>query len=99
MIKILQLVTAQEIIGDIDEQGPNFIIKDSATIHLVPQGQGSSSTFGIAMVPFMPYAEGKLTIEKDKVVIAAEPTVEMRNNYSKMFGAGIEIANVMPPLR
>ena len=28
MIKVLQLVTAQEIIGDIDEQGPNFIIKD-----------------------------------------------------------------------
>lgn len=94
MIKVLQLVTAQEIIGDVDEQGPNFIVKEPATIHMVPQGQGAS--FGIGLIPFMPYVDGKVTISKDKVVIEAEPTVEMRNNYSKMFGTGIEIANVMP---
>jgi hypothetical protein len=44
----------------------------------------------------MPYVDGKVEINKDKVVIVADPTVEMRNNYSKMFGSGIEIANVMP---
>ena len=94
MIKVLQLVTAQEIIGDVDEQGPNFIVKEPATVHMVPQNNGT--TFGIGLVPFMPYVDGKVSISKDKVVIEAEPTVEMRNNYSKMFGTGIEIANVMP---
>jgi hypothetical protein len=94
MIKVLQLVTAQEIIGDVDEQGSNFIVKEPATVHMVPQNNGT--TFGIGLVPFMPYVDGKVTISKDKVVIEAEPTVEMRNNYSKMFGTGIEIANVMP---
>ena len=94
MIKVLQLVTAQEIIGEVDEQGPNYIVKDPATIHMVPQGQGAS--FGIGLIPFMPYVEGKITISKDKVMIEAEPSVEMRNNYSKMFGAGIQIANVLP---
>lgn len=94
MIKVLQLVTAQEIIGEVEELGPNYVVKEPATIHMVPQGQGTS--FGIGLIPFMPYVEGKVTISKDKVVIVAEPTVEMRNNYSKMFGSGIEIANVMP---
>jgi hypothetical protein len=93
MIKIIQLVTAQELIGNVDEQETCYVIKDAANIHMVPQQGGS---FGIGMIPFMPYVEGSLTINKDKVVIVAEPTVEMRNNYSKMFGSGIEIANVMP---
>ena len=45
MIKILQLVTAQEIIGEVTEQDNVYTVKDPATIHLVPQGQGSS--FGV----------------------------------------------------
>jgi hypothetical protein len=94
MIKIIQLVTAQEIIGDIDEKDDSYLVKDPANIHMVPQGNGGS--FGIGLIPFMPYVDGRLTVSKDKVVITAEPSVEMRNNYSKMFGSGIEIANVMP---
>jgi hypothetical protein len=94
MIKIIQLVTAQEIIGDIDEKDDTYLVKDPANIHMVPQGNGGS--FGIGLIPFMPYVDGRLTVKKDKVVITAEPSVEMRNNYSKMFGSGIEIANVMP---
>jgi hypothetical protein len=94
MIKILQLVTAQEIIGEVTEQDNAYSVKDPATIHLVPQGQGSS--FGVGLIPFMPYVNGAVIINKDKVVIEAEPTVEMRNNYNKMFGSGIQIANVMP---
>ena len=94
MIKILQLVTAQEIIGEVTEHDNVYGIKNPATIHLVPQGQGSS--FGVGLIPFMPYVDGSLSINKDKVVVEAEPTVEMRNNYNKMFGSGIQIANVMP---
>lgn len=94
MIKIIQLVTAQELIGDIDEKDDTYLVKDPANIHMVPQGNGGS--FGIGLIPFMPYVDGRLTVKKDKVVITADPSVEMRNNYSKMFGSGIEIANVMP---
>ena len=94
MIKVLQLVTAQEIIGEVEIKDAHYVVKEPATVHMVPQNNGT--TFGIGLVPFMPYVDGKVEISKDKVVITAEPTVEMRNNYSKMFGSGIEIANVMP---
>lgn len=95
MIKVLQLVTAQEIIGEVTETADTFTVKNPATIHLVPQGQGTS--FGVGLIPFMPYLDGsEVNINKDKVVIIAEPSVEMRNNYNKMFGSGIQIANVMP---
>ena len=97
MIKIIQLVTAQELIGDVVEHsspdGAYYTVTNAANIHMVPQ---KGESFGIALIPFMPYVDGSLTVNKDKVVMIAEPTVEMRNNYSKMFGSGIEIANVMP---
>jgi nitrogenase subunit NifH len=94
MIKCIQLVNGHDIIGDIEEHGPHYIVKEPAAIHLVPQ-QGTS--FGVGLIPFMPYSESnKIAVVKDKVVIEFEPSIEMRNNYSKLFGAGIQIANVMP---
>ena len=95
MIKVLQLVTAQEIIGEVTDHADTFTVKNPATIHMVPQQNGGS--FGIGLIPFMPYLDGsEVSINKDKVVITAEPSVDMRNNYNKMFGSGIQIANVMP---
>jgi hypothetical protein len=96
MIKCIQLVNGHDLIGDIEEQGPNYIIKDPAAIHMVPSQNGNGQ-FGIGLIPFMPFSEtNKISVVKDKVVIEFEPSIEMRNNYSKMFGSGIEIANVMP---
>jgi hypothetical protein len=96
MIKCIQLVNGHDLIGDIEEQGSNYIVKDPAAIHMVPSQNGNGQ-FGIGLIPFMPFSEtNKISVVKDKVVIEFEPSIEMRNNYSKMFGSGIEIANVMP---
>lgn len=95
MIKCFQLVNGHDIICDAEVDHIGIQIKDPAAIHLIPQGQGGS-TFGVGLIPFLPFADGKITLSKDKVVLEYEPSVEMRNNYSKMFGAGIQIANVMP---
>ena len=49
------------------------------------------------MIPIMPYAEfSKITVKKAQIAIELEPTMELRNNYNKMFGSGIQIANQMP---
>lgn len=97
MISCYQLMNGQDIIGEVvREDAADVELRNPAAIHLVP-AQNGSTTFGIALMPYTPYAEfNKITILKDKVSIKFEPTVELRNNYSKMFGSGIEIANVMP---
>jgi len=97
MIKCFQVVTGHDIIGDvIEENDQHYVIKEPAAVHLVPN-QNQASTFGIAMIPFMPYAEfSKITVKKEAIAIELEPSMEMRNNYNKMFGSGIQIANVMP---
>lgn len=96
MIKCYQLMNGQDIIGDVEVDQHGVHIKAPAAIHIVPSQNGGSS-FGIALMPFVPYADGnKIKINQDKIMIEYEPTVELRNNYNRMFGSGIEIANVMP---
>jgi hypothetical protein len=94
MIKCLQLMNGQDIIGEVEVSQHGVNVKKPAAIHLVPQQDGSS--FGIALLPFVPFADGALLIREDKIMIEYEPTVDLRNNYSKMFGTGIQIANIMP---
>ncbi len=94
MIKCFQLANGHDIICDAEEDQNGIKLKDPATIHLVPQG--NSTSFGVGLIPFLPFADGAIILSRDKVVLEYQPSVEMRNNYSKMFGAGIQIANVMP---
>lgn len=95
MIKCFQLINGQDIIGEAKEDGPVWIIKDPAAVHLVPNQNNTS--YGVALMPYVPYAEfNEVTLMKDKIMVTFEPSVDLRNNYSKMFGAGIQIANVMP---
>ena len=95
MIKCFQLINGQDIIGEVTENDTTYIIRDPAAIHLVPNQNNTS--YGVALMPYAPYAEfNKITLNKDKVMLEFDPSADLRNNYSKMFGSGIEIANVMP---
>lgn len=97
MIKCIQLVNGHDIIGDVKLSSTNaevYELKEAAAIHMVPGQQGTQ--FSIGMIPFMPYADGPIEIHRDKIVLEFDPSPEMRNNYSKLYGSGIEIANVMP---
>lgn len=95
-IMCYQLMNGQDIIGEVTEGEGHVTLRNPAAIHLVP-AQNGGNQFGIALMPYAPYAEfNKIKVFKDKISIEFEPTVELRNNYSKMFGSGIEIANVMP---
>lgn len=104
MIKCFQLTNGQDIMGDCVGSdstvnfmtGDEFVMKNPAGIHMVPS-QNKEGQFGIALIPFLPFAEDeKIMIKKDKIMISYAPTVELQNNYSKLFGAGIQIANVIP---
>ncbi len=97
-IMCYQLMNGQDIIGDVSAGATSneMIMRNPAAIHLVPSQNGNNQ-FGIALMPYAPYAEfNKITIKMDRISVEFEPTVELRNNYSKMFGSGIEIANSMP---
>jgi hypothetical protein len=44
----------------------------------------------------MPYAEGKISIRTTAIAAEGEPDQKLVNEYNRLFGSGIVIANVIP---
>ena len=94
-IKIIKLVTGEELIGELvsSNQTPNgevdYEIKDVAIVQMVPTQTG----LGLSLFPFAPYTEDKTHVFRGKhIIIAMDPGVDLINNYNKMYGSGIQIA-------
>ncbi len=95
-IKIIKLVTGEELIGDVVEAhhrqdgGIDYEIKDVAIVQMVPTQTG----VGLSLFPFAPYTEDKTHIFRSQhIIISMTPGVDLINNYNRMFGSGIQIAS------
>jgi hypothetical protein len=92
MIKIVKLVTGEELIGDITEQGSRFVIKHPCLLQLVP----SRSNQNEPTMAMFPYAvntkEHEISVNSTFVIWNSEPVKELYNQYNSVFGSGI----VMP---
>lgn len=92
-IKIIKLITGEEMIGDMSQSGDNVTVSNPATVHLVPNQAG---TMGIAMVPFAPYAEeDEFMFNLSHIMTAYTPGNDLRNQYSQRFGSGIVVAKTL----
>lgn len=92
-VKCIRLPAGEEVIGEVvAENDKTITIRTPASVLLVP-GQGASSQVSIALMPWLPYSDDdSFDISKDKVLTMHNPSVELVNNYSRMFGTGIQIA-------
>ena len=43
-------------------------------------------------MPYMPYTEGKIKLFSQCIATEGDPSKKMINEYSRLFGSGIEIA-------
>lgn len=89
-IKVFKLISGEELIGGVTAgSDAGYFVEDAATIML----QQTEKGIGVGLAPYMPYADGKVYLFKHAIASEAEPAVAMRNEYSRMFGSGIEIAS------
>lgn len=89
-VKIIKLITGEELIGDMTQMGDNITVKNAATVHLVP---GEGSRMGMAMIPFAPYAEEEsFMFNLTHVMTAYTPGTDLLNQYNQRFGSGIVVA-------
>jgi hypothetical protein len=51
---------------------------------------------GVGIAPYMPYAEGKISIRTTAIAAEGDPDQKLVNEYNRLFGSGIVIANVIP---
>lgn len=84
-IKIIKLSTGEELIGDVEDKGLWYSVKNAVIIAIVPSRTNPQQP-SIGLAPWLPYAENDpILISKNSVVYEAKPVKEMINNYSSIF--------------
>ncbi len=91
MVKIIKLVTAEELIGEVIENKKDITIKQPCAIAIIPT-QSSLGQHSMGLIPYAGYTKDhSINISNDKVVWSAEPATELYNKYNEIFGSGIQI--------
>lgn len=89
-VKAIKLITGEELIAQIIESDQDTLkIKNPLAIVVQRTERGPA----IGFVPWMPYLEGDIVMNRSSTVLISEVDFEMRNQYNSMFGTGI----ITPP--
>ena len=84
-IKIIKLTTGEELIGDVEDKGLWYSVKNAVLVAIVPSRTNPQQP-SIGLAPWLPYAENDpILISKNSVVYEAKPVKEMISNYSSIF--------------
>ncbi len=81
MIKIIQLVTGEMIIADIDEQNE---IENPLFIHQQAQ-EGKGPT--VNLFPYNILGEGKISLNPNNIVWTVDPEQQLLNQYQEVFSS------------
>jgi hypothetical protein len=91
MIKVFKMISGEELIAEVlDTSGSDaYELKSPATIIVQQTEQG----VGVGLAPYMPYVTGNVYLNKSSVASHGTPEIKMENEYSRIFGSGIQIAS------
>ena len=87
-IKVFKLISGEELIGKAEVTALGYYVDAPATILM----QQTKDGVGLALMPYMPYTEGKVRLFSQCIATEATPSTKMINEYNRLFGSGIEIA-------
>jgi hypothetical protein len=89
-IRILKLVTGEEIIGELITDGGKFRIKNPVIVAVM---RGKDGTPNVGFAPFPTYAEevkdAILEFRLEHVVYSYVPAADFCKNYEQIFGLGL----------
>lgn len=88
-IKVFKLINGEELISKATETSTGWTLNSPAQIVMQQTKEG----VGVALAPYMPYASGDIQMYRHAVTSEANPDVKMENEYSRLFGSGIQIAS------
>jgi len=94
MIKIVKLITGEEVIGEVKDSADTskLILKSPCALHLVPS-RSNPEQVGMALVPYASHAKDhEVAIALAAIIWEQEPVDELRNQYNSIFGNGIVLA-------
>jgi len=86
----LMLNTGEHIIGEIEGD----LITNPAQVSMFSH-QHNSSQLASALIPFIPFADenSKIVINPNAITARFTPSVQILNEYNRLFGSGIEVVS------
>jgi hypothetical protein len=95
-VKLITFKTNQTLIGEVvSETDSHITLKQPVQVIVQPTKDGPMMGFS----PFLEFAEEfktGITLPKENIQCTTTPMVELKNQYSQVFGSGIQIASVIP---
>lgn len=95
-LKLITFKTNQTIMGDVEFSGGVYKVKQPVQVILQPTKDGPMMGFS----PFLDFCEefkSGIEIAGYDVLTVTTPITELANQYSQVFGAGIEIVSSLKP--
>lgn len=93
MVKLLKLITSEEIIGNCTKKGSKIYIDNPCAIMLI-SSKSTPDQHSMALIPYAAYAKDhKLEIEKRQVVWEADLEDDVLNQYNAILGSSIQIVS------
>lgn len=81
-IKVIKLVTGEEVICQLEEKESSFVLKNPQKFMLTQEG--------VASMPLVPFSSSeKYEINKEHIIFVCEPETDIRNLYNSKFGNGV----------
>jgi len=91
MIKLIKLVTAEEIIGQVYREENRMMVVKPCAIAIIPS-QSTIEKHAMGLIPYAGYTKGHTVgVELDKIVWMADPALELENQYNMVFNENITI--------
>ena len=96
-IKVIKLVTGEEVVGDITEDGNNITIHKPCAVMLVAS-RSTPEQHSMALVPYAGYVENHTIHVKESAIIwTGDLQEDVYNQYNMLFGSGIQILSNKTP--
>lgn len=88
-VKVFKMINGEELIAEIFNYYDQTVeLKKPAQIVVQQTAQG----MGVGLAPYMPYVEGNVHLYRNAIASEGEPVDQMKNEYNRLFGSGIQIA-------
>lgn len=97
-IKLITLKTNESFIGDVSAEGD--IVKIKQPLQIIVQPSKTGNLVGFA--PYLDFTEEFTTgieFDAENILTVNNPLREILNEYSKIFGSGIEIVSSLKNLK
>ena len=95
-VKLITFKTNQTIIATVtSESDERITVMETVQVIVQPSKDGPMMGFS----PFLEYAQEfktGITFDTSDILCITTPMVELQNEYSKLFGSGIQIASSIP---